>query len=835
MTKAYGGSVYVELSLDVEQFNKDFKASVAQVAAMQKKLSLDMQRNKVRFEMEKLDQADLNKVFGSDALGKIRSIRQEAAFLNDQIAVQKDKVGAARIAWEGIASVKGATSAAAKRAEQAFLREEQALISLRKELGGIEPASAVFISAAKNGALAAAGLAASAAAAYQSVKAMAVGWGQAVNDIVDETGMADEEASKWLGVMNIVGLSGEEAAAAMAKLAKNVSVAVAAQEAARRSGLESQDVFAKYKIAIADADGSLLSHSEILENIIAVHGKMDDGLEKTAMEMEMFGKSGYKMNDFLNLSKQQLQDYTGKIEKMGLVISNSQQYENYNRSLSELGLSFKGLAVSIVGDVESLNRWTDAVIKAKKYLDELRKSVRMTDANANMVGPGAGFGLTEDEKKSAAQSQKAHDEELKRLGMKARVNKDSVKTEKTVSAETKALREDLARETLALQGRTLDAQLLEIEKERKAWKAKADDEVAVARWAEAARFKAFKDAQDKIEAGLSNYQNALKQAESARAGVGGAFQGAFGSAINEVKDNLKAGRSAGAYEAVKKLREEYELARQASKAVAEEAGFGAGDMFDPVSPWKSVSDSLKALKDAQNEADKTKIKYMETIAQNTATIAGLQSGKSAGGETGKEKEKGSSLASKTAQTQAASGQATPFANTAAERRSYNAFDADALERYPSFTGRLKANLENAAESGLQQMKANWNPSEAETRESLAQMRRSMNDWSEETKQFGQYFKNVNGSFEKAPDREIADMRSRINRTNELYETLRAGRSGEQLGRGQNLTISMPVTVQVNGMDAASAEQLGQIAAQKLYPAIERTLSLAKTSYAGGGS
>ena len=55
MASTKGGSVYVELVLDKEQFDKDFKAAGREVAAVQKQLSLEMQRNKVKFEVDGMD------------------------------------------------------------------------------------------------------------------------------------------------------------------------------------------------------------------------------------------------------------------------------------------------------------------------------------------------------------------------------------------------------------------------------------------------------------------------------------------------------------------------------------------------------------------------------------------------------------------------------------------------------------------------------------------------------------------------------------------------------------------------------------------------------------
>ena len=82
------GSVAVELVLDKDQFNKDYKAATRDVAAMQKQLSLEMERNKVRFAVEGMDKDWTDKVFGNTAIGKMRNANREIQLLNTQIGFQ---------------------------------------------------------------------------------------------------------------------------------------------------------------------------------------------------------------------------------------------------------------------------------------------------------------------------------------------------------------------------------------------------------------------------------------------------------------------------------------------------------------------------------------------------------------------------------------------------------------------------------------------------------------------------------------------------------------------------------------------------------------------------
>ena len=560
MAATKGGSVYVELLLDKEQFDKDFKAAGREVAAVQKQLSLEMQRNKVKFEVDGMDRGWADKLFGGTVIGKIRQARQETQFLNTQIGFQKNKVDIAKGAWDAIISSKGALSGAATNAEKAFLREQMALVGLKKDLEGTTSASSIMTTTTKNAAMAAAAAVAALAAAYATATKAAVEWGQAVNDIVDETGMADQEAARLLGTMNIVGVTAGEAAGALAKMAKSVDAAAKAQQAAARAGKDSEDVFSKFGIAITDSSGQLLTYSEIMTNIQAVHGKMQDGLQKTALEMAIFGKAGYKMNDFLNLSKEQMAEYTNKIDKMGLSIKDSQKYEDFNKQLNEMSLALKGMAVTITGDsvpaiaqfIGKLTELSAWMKDNKDVLDELRGVAASGFEimaypfikSLELAGEAIKKYAALRKKELADKKPLAGDSTLDDVAAAAKLAEKNAQKAADAAREKAALDKELAlaqRElyeaTLTLQGNTLAVTLQNIAKEKDAWIKKTQDEVAATKWAEAAKTKAFQDA---VDARLGEEVRAAKEAIKNGTSVGEAIRKASEARIADEKATYEA-------------------------------------------------------------------------------------------------------------------------------------------------------------------------------------------------------------------------------------------------------------------------------------------------------
>ncbi|WP_443683306.1 phage tail tape measure protein [Phascolarctobacterium faecium] len=174
-------------------------------------------------------------------------------------------------------------------------------------------------------------------------------WAAAVNDLEDKTNMSAESASRLLAVGEYVGLATSDMSDAMAKMSKSAYTAAKSIETAATSGNESMDVFTKFGIQILDTNGRLLSAEQILTNVTNKHRAMANGVEKTAMEMEIFGRSGAKLNDLLNLTESQFQEVYKSAEKTGLVLDHktTQAFEDAEFEINASKQALRGLAVSI--------------------------------------------------------------------------------------------------------------------------------------------------------------------------------------------------------------------------------------------------------------------------------------------------------------------------------------------------------------------------------------------------------------------------------------------------------------------------------------------------------
>ena len=546
MAKVKGGTVAVEIMLDKDQFDKDFKAAQREITSVQKQLSMELERNKVKFAVEGVDKNWIDTMFGNTAIGKIRNARREVEFLNQQVGFQRNKTDIAKASWEALTASKGAMSGAAVAAEKSFLREQMELVGLKKQLDGTTTAGDIMAGSLRSTALTAAAAAAAIATAYAGLAKSAVEWGSAVNDISDATGMADAESSKLAAILQIVGINAADAGPLIVKMARSVEEAAKAQQTATKEGKASEDVFTRFGIAITDAGGNMLTYAEIMNNIQEVHRNMQDGTKKTAMEMEIFGRSGAKMNDFLNLSKAQMEAYTKEAEKMGVVITDSQKYEDLNRELSKLALSLKGIAVTITGDdipaisgmINKLSEFSGWLKENKAAIDDLKESASFIGGiiskpfTAGMDIAIAGTKKYIEAVNAAATANKeavaVSGSTLDDVAAAAKIAEKNLQKQSDAAKAKAAAEKDLIfaqRElndaVLTLQGKTLAVTLANIDREREAWVKKTKDEVAATQWAEQAKTKAFKDA---IDARLGPEVAAAKDAIKNGADVGEAIR-----------------------------------------------------------------------------------------------------------------------------------------------------------------------------------------------------------------------------------------------------------------------------------------------------------------------
>lgn len=210
----------------------------------------------------------------------------------------------------------------------------------------------------------------------------AMDWGAAVNDMVDKTGMAGEEASKLLAITNRVGVSAEETGTMFSRFSRAAYDAAQAQETMKAGGAEATDAFTTMGISVTNLDGTMKSSSALFGEVKTLIADMPAGLQKTALEMEFFGRAGTKMNDMLNMTQTEMDETIKRAQDMGLIMSTeaSAAWEQFSFELNTTKLSLTSLGVSFGNELlpalKSLLADAQGITQAFVLLDpETRKNI----------------------------------------------------------------------------------------------------------------------------------------------------------------------------------------------------------------------------------------------------------------------------------------------------------------------------------------------------------------------------------------------------------------------------------------------------------------------------
>lgn len=148
-----------------------------------------------------------------------------------------------------------------------------------------------------------------------------------LNDLSQRTGVAVPILSKFGAAAEDSGSSIDEVAKAMGRLSKGiVDPASKTNEALKAIGISS-----------TDAQGKIRGVDSIMLDLADKFAKLPDGAEKTALAMELFGKSGMNLIPMLNGGRDALSQYSATINT-----EMAQAADKFNDSLNAIARSVAG-------------------------------------------------------------------------------------------------------------------------------------------------------------------------------------------------------------------------------------------------------------------------------------------------------------------------------------------------------------------------------------------------------------------------------------------------------------------------------------------------------------
>ncbi len=176
----------------------------------------------------------------------------------------------------------------------------------------------------------------------KSVKASAE-WGETLDGIGDILGTTSKESAGLAYMVQHVGGSTEQLTSAMSIMTRGLFDATGGLGTTGKA-LDSLG------ISVYDSSGKVKDATTLFGEISDVIGNMPDGLEKSSLMMDIFGRSGAEMGDILGAAANGgLNDYIQKAADAGLALSDeeTQAAIDFGKAQQDLDLTLQGLGMTL--------------------------------------------------------------------------------------------------------------------------------------------------------------------------------------------------------------------------------------------------------------------------------------------------------------------------------------------------------------------------------------------------------------------------------------------------------------------------------------------------------
>ncbi|QIL71672.1 hypothetical protein G7048_15700 [Diaphorobacter sp. HDW4B] len=199
-------------------------------------------------------------------------------------------------------------------------------------------------------------------AAFTGFIKKAIDAADALDEMSGRVGVSTKELSQLQLAYKQAGIGNDGMASSLAKLSKEMSDG--------NVGLRALGVNAK------NADGSLRSTTSVLLEVADKFTTLEDGASKTALAMEIFGKSGAEMVPLLNSGSEGIRELTEMSEKLGLVIEDDvgAKAGQFNDTLELLQLGVQGVGTRVAGQLlPTLNNLTGSFLETMTQGERLAR------------------------------------------------------------------------------------------------------------------------------------------------------------------------------------------------------------------------------------------------------------------------------------------------------------------------------------------------------------------------------------------------------------------------------------------------------------------------------
>lgn len=185
----------------------------------------------------------------------------------------------------------------------------------------------------------------------------------AASDLSQKTGIAIKDLAGLELAYQMGGMEAEALASSQVKLSKAL---VDGNEGLEKIGVSSKNL-----------DGSLKSNKQVMYEVADRFAGMEDGAQKTALAMQIFGKSGADMIPMLNGGSAGMRELDEMAAKLGLTLSDEtvEQAGAFNDTLDLLALGGQGVARGLAAELlPTLSKLAGSFLQSMTQGDRLKNT-----------------------------------------------------------------------------------------------------------------------------------------------------------------------------------------------------------------------------------------------------------------------------------------------------------------------------------------------------------------------------------------------------------------------------------------------------------------------------
>ena len=226
-----------------------------------------------------------------------------------------------------------------------------------------------------------AALAAAGTAAAVGIKS-AIDYADKLNDMNQRLGVSAEALSGWAYAAKQTGTDIDSLGVGLKKLAKNMAEALDPKSTQGR-------LFESLGVSVTDAAGKLRSVEDVLPEVASKFKELDNATLESALSMDLFGKSGTELLEFLNQGGDGLAAFRDRARELGVELDSNtlQAADEFNDSLGDLRIAVEGLWTQVAADLlPDLIRLVDVFVNLTREGDGTASTAHKIADGFRIVG-----------------------------------------------------------------------------------------------------------------------------------------------------------------------------------------------------------------------------------------------------------------------------------------------------------------------------------------------------------------------------------------------------------------------------------------------------------------